>query len=203
MTRIDLNVPFHEKDEARRLGARWDAKKKVWFIPDGADASAVRRWIPEEPEINVRSRRYFVLKTERACWKCGASTAVFAFGLPAEHEMREVSDDGDKAGTWEKAEMSALPHYISFLAEEPRRRIQSMTSIFRPDFSQTTQSWYWMNHCEGCGMKQGDFELFSEPDEAFFPVSAERVAAIRVEEVREPFAAMAGEFGIDVGFLPE
>ncbi len=204
MPRIDLNVPYHEKDEARRLGARWDAKKKVWFLPDGADASALRRWIPETLEINLRSGRYFILKTERICWKCGASTAVYAFGLPVGHETLEVyDDDGDGPGTWEKAEMSAVPSYITFLTEEPRRRIQGMTPCYRLDFSQTTKSCYWMNHCEHCGMKQGDFELFSEPDEAFLPFSAARAAAIRVEEFREPFGAWAGEFAVDVEFLPE
>jgi hypothetical protein len=88
------------------VGARWDAKKKVWFLPDGADASALRRW-------------------------------------------------------------------------------------------------YWMNRCEHCGMKQGDFELFSEPDEAFLPFSAARTAAIRVEEFREPFGGWAGEFRMNAEFSPE
>ncbi|MED8143181.1 DUF5710 domain-containing protein [Escherichia coli] len=32
MTRIYINVPFHEKDEAKRLGARWDATRKTWYI---------------------------------------------------------------------------------------------------------------------------------------------------------------------------
>lgn len=29
VSRIDLNVPFAEKDEAKRLGARWDANRKM------------------------------------------------------------------------------------------------------------------------------------------------------------------------------
>jgi len=29
MPRIDLNVPFSEKDEAKLLGARWDVQHKV------------------------------------------------------------------------------------------------------------------------------------------------------------------------------
>jgi hypothetical protein len=34
MPPTDLNVPFHEKDDAKRLGARWDAIRKTWFLPD-------------------------------------------------------------------------------------------------------------------------------------------------------------------------
>lgn len=31
MPRIDLAVPFAEKDEAKRLSARWDGERKLWF----------------------------------------------------------------------------------------------------------------------------------------------------------------------------
>lgn len=31
MLRIDLKVPFAEKDEAKQLGARWDGERKVWY----------------------------------------------------------------------------------------------------------------------------------------------------------------------------
>jgi hypothetical protein len=29
-----LNVPFAEKDEAKALGAWWDAGKKKWYVRD-------------------------------------------------------------------------------------------------------------------------------------------------------------------------
>lgn len=29
--RIDLRVPYSEKDEAKALGARWDASVKKWY----------------------------------------------------------------------------------------------------------------------------------------------------------------------------
>jgi hypothetical protein len=34
MPPTDLNVPFHEKDDAKRLGARWDAVLKPSFKCD-------------------------------------------------------------------------------------------------------------------------------------------------------------------------
>ena len=30
--KIYLNVPYSEKDEAKKLGAKWDAKNKKWYI---------------------------------------------------------------------------------------------------------------------------------------------------------------------------
>ena len=47
MPRIDLAVPFAEKDEAKRLGARWDGERKLWHVPDGVDA-AHWRWLPSD-----------------------------------------------------------------------------------------------------------------------------------------------------------
>jgi hypothetical protein len=46
MPRIDLDVPFAEKDEAREAGAWWDGNRKVWYIPDGIDPFPLRKWFP-------------------------------------------------------------------------------------------------------------------------------------------------------------
>ena len=34
--RLDLKIPFAEKDQAKKLGARWDAGRKLWYI-EGLD----------------------------------------------------------------------------------------------------------------------------------------------------------------------
>lgn len=39
-----LNVPFAEKDEAKQLGARWDPKRRKWYVPAGVDAAPFSRW---------------------------------------------------------------------------------------------------------------------------------------------------------------
>lgn len=39
-----LNVPFAEKDEAKHLGAKWDAALRKWFIPHGVDIHLFNRW---------------------------------------------------------------------------------------------------------------------------------------------------------------
>lgn len=43
-----LNVPFAEKDEAKRLGARWDAAARKWYVPHGTDVNLFSKWWPEE-----------------------------------------------------------------------------------------------------------------------------------------------------------
>ena len=40
-----LNVPFSEKDEAKRLGAKWDAARKKWYVPQGVNVEPFSRWV--------------------------------------------------------------------------------------------------------------------------------------------------------------
>ena len=44
--RVDLVVPYVEKEDAKALGARWDKDRKVWFAPPGTDPSTLGRWLP-------------------------------------------------------------------------------------------------------------------------------------------------------------
>ena len=43
--RLDLKVPFAEKDAAKKLGARWDAARKVWYVVD-KDVAPFVQWSP-------------------------------------------------------------------------------------------------------------------------------------------------------------
>ncbi|NMF87669.1 DUF5710 domain-containing protein [Aromatoleum petrolei] len=44
--RVNLKVPFAEKDQAKKLGARWDAGRKVWYVEGRADLAAFAQWSP-------------------------------------------------------------------------------------------------------------------------------------------------------------
>lgn len=41
-----LVVPFAEKDEAKSLGARWNAAAKKWYVPSEKDRELFKRWWP-------------------------------------------------------------------------------------------------------------------------------------------------------------
>lgn len=41
-----LNVTYAEKDQAKSLGARWDADGKRWYVPDGLNLEPFNRWLP-------------------------------------------------------------------------------------------------------------------------------------------------------------
>ena len=198
MSRIYLLVPFAEKDEARRLGAHWDGVLRVWYVPDGADTSGLERWLPKQTEFNVRSSSYFIAETKKVCWKCAEETRVFCFVLAPGHEIfgREplsVDDDGyeideeEEHCSWLRCEVPTIVHYVDLLLPSVAARINTFSRNYRIGFSKATQSSYWMNHCERCGMKQGDFEMFCEPKGAFFPMNKSEASKIVLHEFSEPF----------------
>lgn len=41
-----LAVPYKEKNQAKKLGAKWDKENKLWFAPEGTDLNALAKWLP-------------------------------------------------------------------------------------------------------------------------------------------------------------
>ncbi|TIH11618.1 DUF1738 domain-containing protein, partial [Marinifilum sp. JC120] len=52
-----LNVPYREKGQAKKLGARWDKSEKLWFVATGTDLNPLAKWLPKEkvnaPQTNA------------------------------------------------------------------------------------------------------------------------------------------------------
>ncbi len=55
--RTNLQVPFAEKDQAKELGARWDATKRVWYVQNVTDLTAFARWLPQGGDAPTSSAR--------------------------------------------------------------------------------------------------------------------------------------------------
>jgi hypothetical protein len=198
MPPTDLNVPFHEKDDAKRLGARWDAVRKTWFLPDCTETAPFTKWLPQQSDINLRCTSYFIAQSVRTCWHCDRDSHVFSFLLPSGHQTRQESDE---SAHWEPQEAEAIIYYITQIPESVQMRMRSVTVHYRNDFSKTTQSFYWMNHCEHCGMKQGDFELFEEFDTPFCPINPRDASRILLRSVSEAFEASAASIAYEPGFF--
>ena len=50
-TRLYLYVPYREKEEAKKAGAKWDVREKSWYIEGDADKSKLSRWLPENHRL--------------------------------------------------------------------------------------------------------------------------------------------------------
>jgi Domain of unknown function (DUF5710) len=80
--RINLACPYVEKDQAKSLGAKWDAARKVWYIENIEDLAPFMRWIPREskPDNRISLREY--LDQEYAGCHALTRKSAIAFGIP-------------------------------------------------------------------------------------------------------------------------
>lgn len=46
MANTYLTVPFAQKDQAKALGARWDAAQRQWYVPSGLELEPFQPWLP-------------------------------------------------------------------------------------------------------------------------------------------------------------
>lgn len=46
-----ISVPFAEKDGAKKLGARWNAERRSWYVPPGIEISLFSRWRIDEVDL--------------------------------------------------------------------------------------------------------------------------------------------------------
>jgi hypothetical protein len=185
-----LRVSFREKDEAKALGARWDPKRRSWYVPAGADTAGFARWLPSgaPPAPEAPSSRYasmdvheedeadgssvtfdssallflpiYAAESSTSCWKCRSRTPVVALAT----ERAEI--DG------EPIQELVLASNVQKLRPELAAEVSKMYPRYRPAYSKTAGGRYYMNHCSACDAKLGDFFLHEELGGAFFPTNA-------------------------------
>ena len=185
MPRIDLQVPFPQKDEAKNLGARWDVKLKRWYVPDGVDPTAFAQWISKPRSPHIRAPSWCLVASTRECWRCGATSSVFEIRLPPGYEALYVADD-PADDCWVVGENWTRLSYVVDLPENVAAQLYQRAPRYRVDFSQFTQSFYRMNHCEHCDAKLGDFETLQEFG-AF-------ESCVELARIYEPFTASCGGY---------
>jgi hypothetical protein len=204
MSSIDLEVPYSEKDLAKALGARWNPARKVWYVVDRNDLAPFAQWLPQPPRINHRADSYILLESFRDCWKCGKRTCVFGFALPRGCEQLEALEpdrefssdaeyeawlDGPDAIQWVAQPAAAVLYYITHISDSALLRMHSLTKRYRKDHSGGT--WYFMNHCEHCDAKLGDFETIEEFDAPLRPIGIASISRLSRCHVNESLEAQA------------
>lgn len=45
--RVNLKVPYEQKERAKQLGARWDAARKTWYIENVENLGPLLQWMPK------------------------------------------------------------------------------------------------------------------------------------------------------------
>jgi hypothetical protein len=163
--------------------------------------------IPSLADANVRSHTYYVARTNVRCWHCGLSTRLLALAVPHNHETLDGdtqadADCGDSASdAWQRAAVNAMLFYVERLSDDVQDRLNRISPFFRLAHSAATLNSYWANHCEHCGTLLGDHELHCEPDGAFMPSSEAAAANIQLQQIQEPFEAVAAGYAFEPEFF--
>lgn len=201
MARVDLDVPFAEKDEAKALGAHWDAINRRWYVPDGLDQAPFARWLPSVSDAtaeNVRADRFGVALSETNCWKCHVRMPVACLVVGRDHQLNL----GDREEDWEAVGYASALSNVTYASPAAIDQVRTIAPWFQKAYSQMAGGEYWGNVCENCGALQGDFYLHSQPGSAFFPADSATSASIRVRWFAVPLRACA-DVDIDNDWVEE
>lgn len=202
MARVDLRVPYRDKEEAKRLGARWDSVLRLWYVPEGVDSARFERWAPADPAPNIRAPSYYLAASSSCCWRCRRPSRVHGFILPASHETRdEDARPGDPA--WAPGEEPTLLCYLEWLAPPVAARLAALTPHYRVALGSRRGPRYWMNHCELCGAGLDDHEIYCEPGAGFLAFTLEDAQRISLMLVDQPFGGCCGSYSIGVTLFEE
>ncbi len=162
-----LSVPFSEKEQAKKLGARWDPEQKHWWIPPGVERAPFARWLntvgdsaplylnlPPIDRSEFEDYRslgpveaFFVPWT---CWKCKRETLAFHGAI-----------DRGICVTQLLYQARVLEKLDKFRQEVRLERF----GCIKPRFSRTANSSYVSQGCRYCDALIGEFPLqedFSE-----------------------------------------
>lgn len=186
MGRTYLNVPYEEKEEAKGLGAKWDARIKKWYVPayDKLKPYApFSRWLLDDRSSVVMVRRgIYLMESKKKCWKCGRETPVVALALTTFAEIE--ADDGEFYIDDNMKESFPRTVALAWAPDEesvPLRLMKFMKRYYHvKDGYSKTSGKCLANHCAHCGAIQGNHYLFGEPDSPFWPGDYKKMQDLKI-----------------------
>lgn len=199
--RVDINVPFSQKDHAKALGARWDPVATTWYVPAGKDSAPFAQWIDcggeqEQEEPNVKADYFFVAKTQASCWRCKEYVDVYALFLPDGYLGSAYEDEDDLSNNnklWAEGMGVGALSFVSSVSDEVLAALATHAPGYTRDYSKTTKTYYLMNHCPHCKSSQGDFFLHDGLGSPFFPITDEACKRVEMTPINLRFEAQAND----------
>ena len=156
-----LHVPYEDKDEVKKLHARWDPAKKLWYATTPKDYYKFRKWISDK---TILRNRLYILDKAMTCWKCKQTAEVYAIGIP----------DGNIINLYPNESDSRLSKTgLQIVAPSVGIHVNLMNLLnknFGLDirYSKTVKQKYFTNICQNCGATIGDYFVFAQDFEAPF-----------------------------------
>lgn len=96
-SKIYLNVPYAQKDEAKALGARWDATNKKWYAPANKDITLFVKWQTEALPSKSTSTTTNNQNSRTSAGKNSSTTDNTGLGVITYPTIKDfVAYDGDE-----------------------------------------------------------------------------------------------------------
>ena len=183
-----LNVPYIEKDKAKKLGANWNPELKKWYVKNKEDYYKFVDWIEPYGNMVVIDELYLVEGVQK-CFKCGKETRVIGFGIDKHlsiYKMYDLQINYNENIEYVLEEMNQNDiHIVGPITPIPEILMKYIKSKYnyKLRYSKTTNTSNISNCCEHCDVLQGDFFLFNEDDSPFFIHSSEDIKRLKIYKI--------------------
>ncbi|NRF57976.1 DNA primase [Citrobacter braakii] len=181
---IPLDIPTESISDVACQGAHFDDISGIWYTEPRELNEALRGYAYDVDTFNVAAPYYLVITSKMHCWSCHQPTRIHGLMI-----TRFIKQNQDSKG-WLSVRRNTFLFHINSLPDEIKKNIKA--SNYYLDKSKTTGLRYWMNHCEICGERLGDYELFCLEDEAFHQMTVEKILRANVRKVNKLFVSTAG-----------
>lgn len=120
-----LYVPYKDKDEAKKLGAKWDKEAKSWYADKGADLNKLEKWLTKQeqkPQIQINEDEV----------KAEFIKALNDAGL----DVNEPIMDGKlhRVRTYDDKGRNLSGAYVGFLNAHPAGHIQNFKTGYKENW---------------------------------------------------------------------
>lgn len=177
-----INVPYAEKNEAKKLGAKWNPKMRSWYVDNRGSYYKFHKWIlTDAEEKTILCDYFFIVEGKRKCYNCHKEIEVIAFGVKKYCILYNPLEYRSKY-SWGDNEI----HLVSYIEPLNKKFLQYLNEKYnyRLGYSKTVGDSYLANHCKHCNALQGDYYLYSENDSPFFVDTQETAHKLRLIKVR-------------------
>lgn len=113
-----LAVAYSEKDQAKAAGARWDRRQKAWYAPEGADLTALSKWMPDQTHVQAPAKQAEPSPAVEFAEACRANGLLIDGEPQMDGKWHRVGVEGDTKG-------KASGSYRGFLDGKPAGQIMN------------------------------------------------------------------------------
>ena len=167
-----------------------------------------------EADENLKANLFYLASTFRTCFKCQASTPIYAIVLPQGFEALDdyAIEDLEGAGfvvdayvPFSKQDYLSIVCYVTYISPAALRKIHTYTGerSFCKAYSLTTQSAYYRSICNFCGAAQGDNFTISEYNTPFCPDNLEGYRKIHFQTIFAEISLRANTYSIGYPFMED